>query len=348
MQIRENTDPKVWEDFIAENQSWNFLQSHWWGQVLKKEQRDIRHWEIWDNNKLQGIVLLERKKMATGGFFYLESLWGPVWSRSLVGSIKADLLRSLYKQLLRKENAVFWRLSPPASVLITPRTLESGYYLEAGNLEPGFFWEFFPTLARTRPPKKTLMIDLTLSLEDILARMKPKTRYNINLAKRKKVSTKWSRSEKELQKFWKLNLITAKRSKFHPHMYNHYLNILKTKSINPDNRAEIILANNSDKPISANLVLFFNKNVYYLHGASGDEERNTMSTYLLHSETIEKAKKEGFEVYDFWGIDQKKWPGVTRFKEGFGGMKKYYPAIYEIPLNNMYYKLYRLYRRVRS
>jgi len=347
MQIRKNADPKVWEDFIAENQPWNFLQSHWWGQVLEKEKKDVRFWEIWDNDKLQGIVLLERKKMARGGFFFLESLWGPVWSRNIVGSIRGDLLRSLYKRVLREENAVFWRLSPPASVLITPRTLESGYYLEAGNLEPGFFWEFFPTLARTRPPKKTLLIDLSLSLEDILARMKPKTRYNINLAKRKNVKIKWSTNEKDLEKFWKLNLVTAKRGKFHSHEFNHYLNILKIKSINPDNRAEIIMATNSGKPISANLVLFFNKNVYYLHGASGDEERNTMSTYLLHAETIEKAKEEGYEFYDFWGVDSKKWPGVTRFKEGFGGTKKYYPAIYEIPLSNIYYKLYRLYRRIR-
>lgn len=346
MQIRKNTDPKVWEDFIAENQPWNFLQSHWWGQVLKNEQRDIKYWEIWNNKKLQGVVLLEKKKMTKGGFFFLESLWGPVWLKSLVGSIRSDLLRNLYSHIIGEENAIFWRLSPPASVLITPRTLESGYYLEAGNLEPGFYWEFLPTLARTRPPKKTLLIDLSLSVDDILARMKPKTRYNINLAKRKNVKVKWSKSEEDLRKFWKLNMETAKRNRFHLHGFDHYLNILKTKSVNSHNRAEIIFATNSDKPISANLVLFFNKTVYYLHGASGDEERNTMSTYLLHSETIEKAKREGYESYDLWGVDQKKWPGVTRFKEGFGGIKKYYPSIFEIPLNNLYYKLYRFYSRV--
>lgn len=347
MQIKKNTDPKVWEDFIAENQSWNFLQSHWWGEVLEKEQRDTQYWEIWDNKEIVGVVLLEKKQMARGGFFYLESLWGPVWLKSLVGSIRSDFLRSLYSQLMRKEKAIFWRLSPPASVLITPRTLESGYYLEAGNLQPGFFWDFFPTLARTRPPKKTRCIDLSLSLEDILAGMKPKTRYNINLAKRKNVKITWSRKEEDLRKFWKLNNDTAKRNKFHTHGFEHYLNILETKSANPKNRAEIVYATNGGSPISANLVLFFNGTVYYLHGASGNEDRNTMSTYLLHSETIEKAKKEGYEIYDLWGIDSKKWPGVTRFKEGFGGRKKYYPLIYEIPLSNLYYKLYRLYTRIR-
>lgn len=348
MQIKKNTDPKVWEEFIAKNQPWNFLQSHWWGKVLQKEKKDVRFWEIWGNKEIIGVVLLEKKKMARGGLFYLESLWGPVWLRNLTGSLRSDFLRSLYSLLMRQEKAVFWRLSPPASVLISPRTLESGYYLEAGNLQPGFFWDFFPTLARTRPPKKTLFIDLSLSLEEIMAGMKPKTRYNINLAKRKNVKVTWSCEGEDLKKFWELNNETAKRNNFNTHCFDHYSNILQTKSVNPENRTEIVYATNDSKPISANLILFFNKTVYYLHGASGSEDRNTMSTYLLHSHVIEKAKKEGCEVYDFWGVDQKKWPGVTRFKEGFGGRKKYYPLIYEIPMNNLYYKLYRLYSRVRG
>lgn len=347
MQLKENSNPKVWEDFIAKNQSWNFLQSYWWGQVLLKEKKDIKYWEIWDNGKLQGVVLVEKKKMARGGFFYLESLWGPVWSKRLVSSIKSELLRKLYSHLIKKDTAIFWRLSPPASVLISPKTLESGYYLEAGDLEPGFSWDFYPTMAKTRPPKKTLFIDLTLSQEDILARMKPKTRYNINLSKRKNLKIKWSKSEKDLKKFWQLNLETAKRNRFNSHNFDHYLNILETASANPNNRAEIVLAYNEGKAISANLVLFFNHTVYYLHGASGNEERNTMSTYLLHYETVLRAQKEGYEAYDLWGIDESKWPGVTRYKEGFGGKKKYYPLIYEIPLSNVYYRLYRLYRKIR-
>jgi len=348
MQIKKNTDPKIWEEFIAKNQPWNFLQSHWWGQVLKKEKKDVRYWEIWNNEELKGVVLLEKKKIARGGFFYLESLWGPVWDKSLVGSTKSDFLRNFYFRIARKENSVFWRLTPPASILITPHTLESSYYLEAGNIEPGFNWDFFPTLARTRPPKKTLFIDLSLSLEEILARMKPKTRYNINLAKRKNVKISSSRSEKNLKIFWKLNTVTAKRNNFTPHQYIHYLNILKTPASNPENRAELVIAKKGNKAISANLILFFNKTVYYLHGVSGNEERNTMATYLLHWNTIEKAKRDGCEIYDLWGIDQNKWPGVTRFKEGFGGVKRYYPLIYEISLSNVYYKLYRLYRRVRQ
>jgi len=347
MRIKENTDPKIWEEFIANNQPWNFLQSCWWGQVLRNEGKDVRYWEIWSSSKLQGVILLEKKRMARGGFFYLESLWGPVWSTKLTSSTKGELLRKIYSYIVKRENSIFWRLSPPACVLISPRALQSGYYLEAGDMKPGFFWEFFPTLARTRPPKKTSIIDLSLSQEDILARMKPKTRYNINLAKRKNIKISWSKSEKELRNFWKLNLDTSKRNKFNSHSFSHYLNIIKTCCADPRNRAEIVLARSSGKVISANIILFFNKTAYYLHGASSDEERNTMSTYLLHWNAIERAKKECCEVYDFWGVDKKKWPGVTYFKEGFGGKEKDYPPIYEIPLNNIYYKLYRFYRTVR-
>jgi len=350
MKIKNCVDPQVWEDFIAKNQPWNFLQSYWWSEVIRGENKEIKCWEIWSKSekKLYGVVLLEKKKIARGGFYYLESLWGPVWSRKINTSMTLRLLRLLYEHIKEKENCVFWRLSPPASVLISPRYLESEYYLESGFEEATSLWDFFPTLARTRPPKSTSVIDLMQDPDDILAQMKPKTRYNIKLAQRKNLKIVWSRSVGDLRKFWKLNLITANRSGFTPHQFSHYLNILKANSSMPSNRAEIVLASNKGKTISANLALFFNNTVYYLHGASSDKDRNLMSPFLLHWDTINKAKNEGFEFYDFWGIDKKKWPGITRFKKGFGGKRKDYPLIYEIPLKGVYYNLYRLFRRIKG
>lgn len=348
MRIKENKDPTIWEDFIAKNQPWNFLQSSWWGQVLAGEKKDLTRWELWSNKEknLHGVILLE-KKHAARRLDFLESLWGPVWSKKLSAPKIQRLLGELYVYLKENDNSIFWRFSPPASVLISPRYMEPEYYFQSDFEGPTDFWDLSPTLARTRPPVRTLVLDLKQELAEILASMKPKTRYNINLAKRKNLGIRWSRDAKDLRKFFELNLITAKRRKFNPHQISHYLNILKAKTVDPRNRAELVLASHRGKTISANLVLFFNNTVYYLHGASSNEDRNLMSTFLLHWTAIEKAKAEGFEFYDFWGVDAAKWPGVTRFKEGFSGKKKNYPPIYEIPLRKAYYKMYQLYRMVR-
>ncbi len=347
MKIIESKDPKIWEEFIEKNQPYNFLQSYYWGEFLKSEGKDVQYFELWEGKTLQGISLVENKKMAKGAS-YFESLWGPVWSKKLAGSLTSELLKNFFSFFSKKGNAIFWRLSPPASLLISPRYLESSYYFEAGYSKKDSHWDFFPSLAKTRPPRKTSIINLSQSEEAILDGMKAKTRYNIKLGKRKGLEVKWSRKVSDLKSFWKLNLITTERGQFTSHNFDHYLRLIKTKSIVPSNRVEIVFASYKGKVISANLVLFFNKVAFYLHGASSNEHRNLMSTYLLHFEIIKKAKAEGCEFYDFWGVDKKRWPGVTSFKEGFGGKTKDYPPLYEIPLKNYYYKLYRFYRKVRG
>ncbi len=352
MELKENSDVNLWENFIAKNQQFNFLQSRFWGQILEKEKRDVKYWEIWKRKKLIGIFLMEKKSLARG-FSYSESLWGPVWLRSLIGEKVTDLTRELFKLVSKEEKSIFWRLSPPAGALISPKNSALEFYFEPdykkidSGLEPQ---DFFPTLARTRPPKKTLIIDLSQDEKEILAQMKGKTRYNINLAKKKNLKIVWSRDRKKLKDFWRLNVVTSRRNGFKPHSFPHYLSILEVVLAgekDKKNQAELILAYHNNKVISANLILFFNETVYYLHGASSNESRNLMSTYLLHWETISRAKKEGYLWYDFWGIDQNKWPGVTRFKESFGGQKKDYPSLYELPFKNYYYKLYRIYKRLR-
>jgi lipid II:glycine glycyltransferase (peptidoglycan interpeptide bridge formation enzyme) len=75
---------------------------------------------------------------------------------------------------------------------------------------------------------------------------------------------------------------------------------------------------------------------WYVYGASNNEERNRMPTYLLQWEAIRWAKSKGCEEYDLWGVPDENeemleanfesrhdglW-GVYRFKRGFGGELK--------------------------
>jgi lipid II:glycine glycyltransferase (peptidoglycan interpeptide bridge formation enzyme) len=91
-----------------------------------------------------------------------------------------------------------------------------------------------------------------------------------------------------------------------------------------------------------------------LYGASTDEERNRMPTYLLQWEAMRWAKARGAEEYDLWGVPDEDeatleanfetrhdglW-GVYRFKRGFGGKVNQAAG----PLDTVYHPLlYRLY-----
>ncbi|MFN8426455.1 MAG: peptidoglycan bridge formation glycyltransferase FemA/FemB family protein [Anaerolineales bacterium] len=99
---------------------------------------------------------------------------------------------------------------------------------------------------------------------------------------------------------------------------------------------EILLAEYEGKPLAALFVARNGNRAYYLYGASTDEERNRMPTYLLQWEAMKWAKARGCEEYDLWGVPDEDeatleanfetrhdglW-GVYRFKRGFGGELK--------------------------
>ena len=110
---------------------------------------------------------------------------------------------------------------------------------------------------------------------------------------------------------------------------------------------KLIAANYQDKIIAANLVAFFGDWCAYLYGASDYDERDKMATYLLQWETIKMAKREGKKYYDFWGVDEKKWPGVTRFKTGFAPNEKIteYVGAYDSSYGFLWYNLYKIIKK---
>jgi lipid II:glycine glycyltransferase (peptidoglycan interpeptide bridge formation enzyme) len=70
-----------------------------------------------------------------------------------------------------------------------------------------------------------------------------------------------------------------------------------------------------------------------------------MAPHLLQWHQIKYAKEKGFELYDFWGFDEKRWPGVSRFKLGFGGQTTKYPGTFDLILNKLWYFFYKIARK---
>ncbi len=110
---------------------------------------------------------------------------------------------------------------------------------------------------------------------------------------------------------------------------------------------KLFIAEYKKKPIAANIVSFFGDTAVYMHGASGADHRNVMAPYLLQWHAIKLGKQVGCKYYDFYGIDEKKWPGVTRFKRGFGGRAVNYPGTFDLIFDSSWYNIYKMVRRVR-
>ena len=196
-------------------------------------------------------------------------------------------------------------------------------------------------------PTKTIVIDLNLPEEVLLSKMHHKTRYNIRVAERRGLQLK---HKNDLESFWKLLKRTAKNDNFSTHDKSYYDKLLNYQDLN----ARIVFVEHDERPlttvrdrlIAGAILLAFGDTVYYLHGAMDRDYKSWMAPYLMHWEIIKWAKANGFHYYDFWGIDPGRWPGVTRFKLGFGGRQIEYPGSFDLPISKTWYLIYKIARKM--
>ncbi len=192
-------------------------------------------------------------------------------------------------------------------------------------------------------PRRTLILDLVRSEEELLSAMKPKTRYNIKVAQ--KHCVKIDEGDEYFADFWRLLRQTADRDEFTAHGEDYYRKMLE--ALSPAGLLRLIAASYDGKVVAANLVVFFGDWCCYLHGASDYACRDKMAPQLLQWETILLAKSLGKKYYDFWGVDERRWPGVTRFKTGFAPETAFtsYAGAFDLPLNKFWYWIYKLLKR---
>ena len=225
------------------------------------------------------------------------------------------------------------------------------------KLEPDFWDDQEPdtwnVVLRTSPhniqPPRTIIIDIKGSEEEILARMKQKTRYNIRLAEKKGVTV---RAWEDVESFHQMVLVTAGRDRFGVHSLEYYRRAYEL--FHPTGMCELLVAEYEGKPLAALMVFGRGRRAWYFYGASTDEERNRMPAYLLQWEAMKWARKRGCEEYDLWGAPDEDeaaleasfenrgdglW-GVYRFKRGFGGELKRAAQAMDRVYNPLLYRAY--------
>ena len=198
-------------------------------------------------------------------------------------------------------------------------------------------------------PPRTITIDIKDNEETILAKMKPKCRYNTRLAEKKGITVHaWN----DIQSFHEMMTVTGGRDNFGVHSKEYYQRAYKL--FHQKGTCELLVAEYEGKPLASLMVFANGKRAWYVYGASNDQERNRMPTYLLQWEAIRWAKARGCDEYDLWGVPDENeetleanfesrhdglW-GVYRFKRGFGGEVKRAAQAMDKVYNPLLYKLY--------
>ena len=204
-------------------------------------------------------------------------------------------------------------------------------------------WQFSHFLQ----PRRTIIIDLTRPEEDLLSDMHSKTRYNIKLAEKHGVGI-IKCPQQDVKKyyfdiFWDLLTETSHRDIFSLHSKEYYQHLLAAHGNDFSNT--LFFAEYRGKPLAVALINYYKKTATSLHGASAAVHRDVMAPNLLHWRVMQDAKQHGFTSYDLWGIDEEKWPGVTRFKQGLGGNEVKRAQSFDIVFRPMWYKAYKILRK---
>jgi lipid II:glycine glycyltransferase (peptidoglycan interpeptide bridge formation enzyme) len=192
--------------------------------------------------------------------------------------------------------------------------------------------------------RNTVLLDLTPSEEELLARMKQKTRYNIRLAQKKGVVVRTG-TLNDLPMLYKMYAETSVRDGFVIRDEGYYQTVWSLFLNSSEPSGEPLIAEVDDEAVAAIFVFYFASRAYYVYGMSRNAHREKMPNYLLQWEAIKRAKVRGCTLYDLWGAPEvfdesdSLW-GVYRFKEGLGGKVVRTLGAWDFTPNPLWYKLY--------
>jgi lipid II:glycine glycyltransferase (peptidoglycan interpeptide bridge formation enzyme) len=196
-------------------------------------------------------------------------------------------------------------------------------------------------------PPDTVIVDITPPLEQVLASMKSKTRYNVRLSDKKGVKVSEGGSD-DLDHWYALYEETSSRDRIAIHSRAYYKGLFQVSQSYPGVKptVKLLLARHEEELLAGNIVVFWKSRAAYLYGASSGEKRNLMPTYALQWEAIRMAREAGCTSYDLYGVPPLPDPGhpmfgLYQFKTGFSDYLIERWGTWDLPFRPLLYSLYR-------
>lgn len=305
MDLRTVEDSEEWDRALLALPRPHVLQSSAWGRVKAVSGWSPRRLLLEERGVPRAAALVLRRRVPLLGAPVLYVPQGP-----LLGSqdalLRAAVLEALEREA-REERAILVKIDPDVAA------------------EDGGFVDLLARRGWRRGEdvqfRNTVLVDLGVEEGTLLARMKPKTRYNIRLAERRGVQVR-AGTDADLVAFYELYRATGRRDGFLTRPLAYYRTVWRT-FLEAD-LGRLWLAEHQGELLAGLFLVRFGPTAWYLYGASADRKRELMPNYLLQWQAMRWAREAGCTTYDLWGAPERLeegdplW-GVYRFKEGFGG-----------------------------
>lgn len=308
---------KKWQKIKNEYKEANFLQSPEYGKMNELLGFKVLY-EDFDGKGWALMIVRDAKRGR-----YLEIPCGPLANFKDKKVARAVIQK--ITEVAKAEKCVFVRIRPQLSA-----NPENAKLLEELGLK-----ESPMHLAA----EHTVMIGLDVPEEEMLARMRRQTRYEVRRADKLGIKVEKSNSEELFKEFHAVQMETARRQNFVPPS----LDVLMAEREAFGDNIQIYVAKTAEgEPVAYGLIIGDGREAEYYEAASTDLNRKLPGAYALLWQVMRDLKKVGYERFNLWGIapagqPNHRYAGVTTFKTGFGGEIMEYVPAHDIVISKMGY-----------
>ncbi len=219
-----------WNRFLESHPNAHLLQMGEWGE-LKKDfgWKPVR---IVLNNEVGCQILFRRLPLGLTLGYMPKPVFSCQWA------VTSEQFWKEVDSICKKNHAVFLKIEPDTWADEFQLSSLPTFKLSPHNIQP----------------PRTIVVDIKDSEETILARMKPKCRYNIRLAEKKGVTV---RAWDNIPAFHEMMTVTGGRDNFGVHSKEYYQRAYGL--FHPKGTCELLVAEYEGKPL-ASLMVFANAN----------------------------------------------------------------------------------------
>ena len=312
------------EEFVKNHPKGHFCQSEKWAKLKDNWKNEVVTVED-ENGNIKGMMSILIRKMPVVPYTMMYAPRGPVCDVHDKDTIME--LTKKVKELAKKYNAYVMKIDPDVSVNdkeFMQIMAECGYKLQkTGKNFEGI------------QPKFVFRLNVEGKTEDeIFAQFHTENRRKIRIARDKSGVEVKIGTREDLPEFHKIMFETGLRDEFVVRTLDYFEKMYDCFA--PEN-LRLYCAYLDGKMIAGTIAILYGDKVWYLYGASSNDNRKAMPNYLLQWEMIRWSIEAGCKIYDFRGVsgdisEDNPLYGLYRFKKRFGGDFVEFVGEYELPI----------------
>lgn len=313
-----DADANGWNAFLARTPGGSYQQTSLWGLAKLAVGYRAPRFVLHDGNTIVGGAQLLIRSLPLGGSVAYVPL-GPVLGSSSP-EVAEDLVARIHSIAEQHKITYLAVQAPRGQEALTAKLQALGFSSSLVDVAPN----------------ASVLLDVSQSLDTLLAKMHKTTRYDIRAAQRKGIIVRQG-SQDDLGILQRLLLATANRQQFRTLNEKYLSQVWRLFSLGQ--HIKMFVAEFDDQPVSAAVVMAFGDTATYWKGGWSGQHGNRYPNEAVQWTAIQWAKNQGYRYYDFGGIPRPLANAVLAgesvrtqgnysvgfYKLGFGGQVELFP-----------------------